>query len=173
MPERSQNRISAINSPHQLALGAAFGVVIGIMPKDSALPWLIGLVFLLSRGNLLCGILTAIAMSIVSPSLDAFSDKLGISVLSIDFLQSTFVSWMDTPWVAWTRFNNTVVAGSFAIGILSCLPVYLLSQVFFRFWGIAMIERVMETRLIQFLFGEAEEPETRQESRDSTLITET
>jgi len=173
MLERSQNRISAINSPHQLALGVAFGVVIGIMPKDSAIPWLIGLVFLLSRGNLLCGIVAAIGMSIVSPSLDVISDKLGMSVLSIGFLQSTFVSWMDTPWVAWTRFNNTVVAGSFAIAVLSCIPVYLLGQVFFRAWGIAMIERVMETRMVQFLFGEAQEQETPHDARDSSLITET
>lgn len=173
MPERSQNRISAINSPHQLALGVAFGVVIGIMPKDSAIPWLIGLAFLLSRGNLLCGIVAAIGMSIVSPSLDLFSNRMGESVLKIGFLQSTFVSWMDIPWIAWTRFNNTVVAGSFAIGLLSSLPVYLLSQVFFRVWGIAMIERVMGTRVVQFLFGEAEQQENLHDTHDSSLITET
>ncbi|QEG23452.1 TIGR03546 family protein [Mariniblastus fucicola] len=173
MLERSQNRISAINSPHELALGIAFGVVIGLMPKDSVIPWAIGLVFLLSRANLLCGIVAVIGMSIVSPSLDAISDKLGMAVLSTEFLQSTFASWTEIPWVGWTRFNNTVVTGSLALGVLICVPIYCAGQIFFRLWGIAMIERVMNTKLIRAIFGEAEEPLPEGDNRDPSLITET
>lgn len=172
MQTRNQNRIAAINSPHELALGIAFGVVIGIMPKDSAMPWLIALFFLLSRGNLLCGIISAVVMSLVSPSFDGITDKLGMSLLSVESLQSTFAAWMELPWIAWTRFNNTVVAGSFALGILSCLPVYLLSQVFFRMWGIEMIQRVMDTRLIRILFGDTEDEEAKAESSEPALSTE-
>ena len=128
MPGPEQNRISAINSPHELAQGVAFGVVIGLMPKDSLIPWVIGLVFLVSRGNLLCGIAAGIAAAALSPMLDGFSDRMGMNLLSLGFLQSTFESWMEIPWVAWTRFNNTVVAGSLAIGVVACLPVYLLSH---------------------------------------------
>jgi len=173
MPQRSQNQISAINSPHELALGIAFGSVIGIMPKDSAIPWLIALVFMLSRGNLLCGIIAAFLMSLVSPSLDGFSDRMGLSLLSINSMQATFASWIDIPWVAWTRFNNTVVAGSFAIGLLSSVPVYLLSQVFFRVWGIEMIQRVMDTRVIRFLFGDTKEEDATIDSPEPSLVTET
>lgn len=173
MHQRSQNQISAINSPHELALGIAFGAVIGIMPKDSVIPWLITLVFLVSRGNLLCGIIAAVLMSMVSPSLDGFSDRMGLSLLSISSMQSTFASWMDMQWVAWTRFNNTVVAGSFAIGILSSLPVYLLSQIFFRVWGIKMIGRVMDTRVIRFMFGKTNEDNAVADASEPSLITET
>lgn len=173
MPERSQNRIAAINSAHELALGIACGVVVGIMPKDSAIPWLFALFFMLGRGNLLCGIIAAVFMSMVGPSLDGFSDRMGLSVLSINSLQSTFAYWMEVPWVAWTRFNNTVVAGSLAIGVLSFLPVYLLSQVFFRVWGIEMIERVMNFRAIRFLFGATKEAESDSTSSEPSLIAET
>ncbi len=155
MPDRTQDRISAINSPHELALGIAFGVLIGLMPKDSAFPWIIALMFLLSRGNLLCGIVAAIAMSAVGPMIDVWSDKMGMAVLSIDSLQSAYASWMDLPWVAWTRFNNTVVAGSLAIGVIGWLPVYLFSQIFFRVWGIALIQRLMQSRLMRLMFGES------------------
>lgn len=173
MHERSQNRISAINSAHELALGIACGVVVGIMPKDSAIPWLFALFFMLGRGNLLCGIVAAVFMSMVGPSLDGFSDRMGMSVLSISSLQSTFAYWMEIPWVAWTRFNNTVVAGSLAIGVLSFLPVYLLGQVFFRVWGIEMIQRVMNLRGIRFLFGETNEADSNNESAEPSLIAET
>ena len=80
---------------------------------------------------------------------------------------------MEIPWVAWTRFNNTVVAGSLAIGVLSFLPVYLLGQVFFRVWGIEMIQRVMNLRGIRFLFGETNEADSNNESAEPSLIAET
>jgi len=172
MPQPEQNRISAINSPHELALGVAFGVVIGLMPKDSAIPWAIGLFFLLSRANLLCGIIAAIGFSALSPVLDGFFDRMGENVLTMGLMQSTFESWMETSWMAWTRFNNTVVAGSFVVGMVACLPVYLLSQVFFRVWGIAVIEKIMESRLIRLLFGETESS-TQDDPRDTSLASGT
>jgi uncharacterized protein (TIGR03546 family) len=170
MPDRNQDRISAINSPHELALGVAFGVLIGIMPKDSAIPWLIALAFLLSRGNLLCGFVAAIALSVVGPLIDGWSDKMGMALLSIESLQSTYSAWMELPWVAWTRFNNTVVAGSFAIGVIAGLPVYLLSQIFFRIWGIPMIQRLMQTRLMRLLFGENADSATGEVGENSLMI---
>ena len=170
MPDRTNERISAINSPHELALGVAFGVLIGLMPKDSAIPWIIGLVFLLGRGNLLCGILAAVGMSVVGPLIDVWSDKMGMALLSIESMQTIYASWMDLSWVAWTRFNNTVVSGSLAIGLIAWLPVYLLSQVFFRVWGIAMIRRIMNSRPMRLLFGETQGEVT--ESSDSPLIIE-
>ena len=143
------------------------------MPKDSVIPWLITLVFLVSRGNLLCGIVAGLLMSMLSPSLDGLSDRMGLSLLSINSMQATFASWIDVPWVAWTRFNNTVVAGSFAIGVIAGLPVYLLSQVFFRVWGIRMIQRVMDTRVIRFLFGASAEDSPATDSSEPNLVTET
>ena len=167
MLDGTQKRVSSINSPHELALGVALGVVIGLMPKDSAFPWMIGLVLLLSRGNLLCGILATIVASICSPALDGVFDRLGLSLLSLEFMQSQYAAWMEVPWMAWTRFNNTVVAGSLFFGVLAALPVYLLSQVFFRVWGIAIIERIMSIKLIRFIFGN---PDSDSESQDPSPV---
>ena len=153
MYDLNENRVSAINSSHELALGVAFGSMIGLMPKDSAIPWIIGLVFLLSRGNLLCGIVAALLASVISPLIDPFTHRMGLSVLSVEFLQSTYANWMELPWVAWTRFNNTVVAGSLAVGVIAWLPIYLVGQVFFSVWGIPFIERLMQLPVIRLLFG--------------------
>jgi len=167
MPEPTQKSTSLINSPHELALGVAFGVVIGLMPKDSAFPWLIGLVLLLSRGNLLCGILATIVASIFSTSLDGIFDRMGLSLLSLEFMQARYAAWMEISWMAWTRFNNTVVAGSLFFGLLASLPVYLLSQVFFRVWGITIIERIMDIKLIRILF---DRPDSNTEPQDPSPV---
>ena len=168
MPDRIKKQF-AINSPHELAFGIAAGVVIGLMPKDSAIPWLLGLLLLLSRGNLLCGIAAILSASLIGPMFDGVTDKLGESILSVGFMQSYYAAWMDVPWMAWTRFNNTVVAGSLMLGLLSALPVYLLSQLFFRVWGIDMIERVMDTKLIRAVFGESQ---TNPESNEASPVAE-
>ena len=172
MTDRNQDRISAINSPHELALGIAFGVLIGLMPKDSAIPWLLALTFLLGRGNILCVIVSAIAFSIVGPWIDVWSDRMGEAVLSIKSLQTTYASWMDLPWVAWTRFNNTVVTGSLVIGLIAWIPVYLASQIFFRVWGIAMIQRLMQSRPMKFLFGESADQTAADPQQDTPLSVE-
>ena len=153
MPDRTDNHYFSVNSPHELALGVAAGVLIGLIPKDSAIPWVLGLVLILSRGNLLCGIVAAVSASLISPALDGITDRMGASLLSLEFMQSQYAAWIEVPWMAWTRFNNTVVAGSLFLGALAALPVYLLSQEFFRVWGIRWIERVMATRVVRFVFG--------------------
>lgn len=170
MYDLSENRVSAINSSHELALGVAFGAMIGLMPKDSAIPWIIGLIFLLSRGNLLCGIVAALLASIASPLMDPFTHRMGLSVLSIEFLQSTYAYWMELPWVAWTRFNNTVVAGSLAVGVIAWLPIYLVGQVFFHVWGIPFIERVMQLPAIRFLFGSSTNTDEEAAGEPSLIV---
>lgn len=169
MPDRTNNQHSSINSPHELALGVAAGAIIGLMPKDSAIPWVLGLLLLLSRGNLLCGIVALFSVSLISPALDSITDRMGASLLSLEFMQSQYAAWMELPWMAWTRFNNTVVAGSLFLGGLAALPVYLLSQVFFRVWGIDWIEQIMATRVVRFVFGG---PESNHGSNESTPVVE-
>lgn len=156
MPDGKPKSIGGINTAHQLALGVAFGMLIGLIPKESALAWGIGLLFLLSRANLLCGIIVGFVVTLLSPLLDVYSARIGFSILSIESLQTTYSTWLELPFVAWTRFNNTVVIGSLAIGLLAWFPVYLLGQVFFRSVGIAMIRRVMQIPVVRFVFGDPE-----------------
>ena len=47
-------------------------------------------------------------------------------MLSLDYLNPIYITLYQIPFVGLTRFNNTMVAGSFYIGILSYLPTYIL-----------------------------------------------
>jgi uncharacterized protein (TIGR03546 family) len=161
MPDRKTQPVAGINSPHQLALGVAFGVLIGLVPKESAIPWMICLLFLLSRANLLTGIVAALVVSVISPLLDVYSDQIGFSILTVEALQASYAAAMEIPFLAWTQFDNTVVTGSVAIGLLGWVPVYLISQVFFRTVGIAVIKKFMQLPVVRFIFGDtATEPDS-------------
>ena len=46
--------VRGFDTPHQLGLGLAFGIAVGLIPKDSLLPYAIGFIAILSTANLLC-----------------------------------------------------------------------------------------------------------------------
>ena len=153
-----RNRIvDGVNTAHQLALGVAIGAVIGVVPKDSAFSWIMVLILLISRGNLLCGVLAAVGLSIISPHLDGYFDPVGMFVLNHDSLQAVFTEWIKVPWMAWTRFNNTVVIGSLVCGLVAAFPLYVTARFFFNAWGIALIESVTQLPVVRMFFGEEED----------------
>jgi uncharacterized protein (TIGR03546 family) len=73
----------------------------------------------------------AVAFSFVGPWTDSFAHKLGSAALNMEPLQATYASVFNLPLGPWLGFNNTVVAGSFLMGLYVAYPVYwILRQVF-------------------------------------------
>ncbi len=147
--------VDGVNSAHQLALGISLGAIIGLIPKDSAFAWIAVLILVLSRGNLLCGILSAVAFSYVSPGFDGWFDHVGSQILSLSSLTEFWASCMEVPWLAWTRFNNSVVMGTVTLGAGLAVPLYLISRFFFRVWGLAIIDAFLALPVIRTFIGNA------------------
>jgi uncharacterized protein (TIGR03546 family) len=139
--------INGINTPHQLALGVTIGAVIGMVPKDSAIPYLFALLLLLSRGNLLCGILSAVCFSFLSPILDPISHATGLKALTVTAWQPFLAEFVSRPFIPWLRIENTIVTGSLIISLLASLPLYAVSNIYFRLWGIRMLERLSRLKI--------------------------
>jgi len=155
MSDPDRRIVDGVNSAHQLALGTALGAIIGIIPKDSAFAWIAMLFLVLSRGNLLCGILSAIAFSFAGPHFDGWFDRTGEYVLAFSSLGEFWASCMEVPWLAWTRFNNSVVMGTVVSGIGMAIPMYLVSRFVFRVWGLSMIRAFLAFPLIRVFVGDA------------------
>lgn len=116
--------ILAETTPHQLALGFAVGAAIGLVPKMNLIAvGLIALLFVL-RVNLLSGAVGILVFSVISQAMTPFLDRIGEAVLMINFLQPLYGWLYDAPLGAWTRFNNTVVAGGLLIGLVQLYPLY-------------------------------------------------
>jgi hypothetical protein len=60
----------------------------------------------------------------MGPAADTFSHKLGLALLGAEGLQSTYALAFNMPLGPWLGFNNTVVAGSLAMGLYIAYPVY-------------------------------------------------
>jgi len=81
-----KSSLRGFDSPSQLALGVAFGLVIGLLPKDSLLPYMIGVVALLTNANLATLIVSGLVFSWAGLFLDPITHKTGLWVLTSDSL---------------------------------------------------------------------------------------
>ena len=151
--ESFYHTIRGIDSPGQLATGISIGMVIGLLPKDSLLPYCIIVLLLVTRANLLCAACAALVFSWLSPFLDPVSHTVGVSVLTFAPLEPVWALLIQMPVMPWTRFDNSIVMGSLVIGLLAAYPLYRISRHFIEVYGNAIYERWRGTRLAVWLIG--------------------
>lgn len=145
--------IRGVDSSRQLAAGVALGMLIGLTPKISLLVIVFGILLILSKANLITGILSALVFTWIGPLLDPISHSLGVMLLTHESLQPFFCDIFQSPLVAWTRIENTVVTGSIIIGLLSILPVYHVSYRLFARHRDSMVEALTQNRIAKWILG--------------------
>lgn len=112
--------------PKQLALGVALGMVLGLLPKGNLLAVIAAVVFCAARINLGIGAASAVLFSAIAVWFDPITHVIGLKLLTTEWLQPAWTTLFNTPVIPWTRFNNTVVLGSLAMGLALFYPVYRL-----------------------------------------------
>ena len=116
--------IAAADTPRQLALGLAIGMMIGLVPKGNLTAVVLSMILLGTRVNLAAGMLGAFSFSWLSGWTDPLADRIGHGLLTHEPLQPLFASLYDLPLAAWTALDNTVVFGSLMLGLWLFWPVY-------------------------------------------------
>lgn len=161
--------IAGREHPGQLAWGVALGALLGMIPHGNLLA--VGLLlFVLMLGvNHAMVALVGIAVSFLAPSLDPTFDALGRWC----FAQPPFADRLALAWqyplVPWTDLNNTIVMGSFLVGLISVGPLFLISFPIFRAWApvdalpveAARTEAIEDTQPIEKNVADAAQPETK------------
>lgn len=126
--------LNANSHPGELAHAFAFGMMLGFLPKTSVLWYLLFIIFFFLRINKGFFFLSIILGSLLAPLLDPLFDTIGYAVLTLPSLESIFRAWLDTPFVAFTRFNNSIVAGSLVFSVAAYIPFYVLARLFIALW---------------------------------------
>lgn len=112
-------------TPRQIAGGFALGSIVGLMPFFTLQGLLLWLVILVLDVNLSATLLAVTLFALVAYIFDPLFHAMGYFFL-VDGspLHGFWTSLYNAPVAPLTRFNNTVVLGSFVAGFLLFLPVY-------------------------------------------------
>ena len=126
--------LNANQNPAEMAHGFALGLMLGLMPKNNALWYLILVFFMFVRINKPTYLLTMLVVSYFAWILDPVFDVIGYTVLTFKPLEGLFGYLVDVPFVGFTKFNNSIVMGSFLFSLVLYVPVFILGIMFVKFW---------------------------------------
>ena len=110
----------------QIAAGIAWGLLLGLIPAGNIFWIALLLVSFFFNHHHGLKIAFMFLIMLLKPLFAVAIDLLGWEILHIDALQPLFTTMYNMPFVPFTRFNNTLVAGGLIAGIALFIPVYFL-----------------------------------------------
>lgn len=136
-------------SPRQVAAGFAAGVWVGLVPMSGLLPSVLLILFFLVNINLTILFVTAAVVKILSFLIDPLSNTIGHAVLTAPALNDFWTRLYNVPIVPYTRFNNTNVMGSFILGIILLVPMYVLGRWAVMAYRQRWREKILRWKIVQ------------------------
>ena len=137
--------------PGAIAHGFACGILLGFIPKSNLLWYILFIFIMFIRIQRGCYSLSVIIGSLIASLLDPMFDTIGVWVLTRQSLIPAIAFLQNVPFVAFTRFHNSVVMGSLVFSLLMYAPLYFWARFFIYFWRKYLAEKVRELKLIKLV----------------------
>lgn len=144
--------LKAINKnshPGEIAHAICCGMLLGFMPKNNALWYILFIAFLFMRIQKSAFVIFTFLFSLAAPYLDSAFDLIGYTVLKMDFLQPVFVFLIKIPLVGYTKFYNSIVMGSLLSGLVLYIPVYFIARLLVQLWRSKLVPLMRKTRFVK------------------------
>lgn len=139
--------LNSNSHPGEIAHGVALGVIMGMVPKDNVLWYILFIFFFFIRINKAVYLLVTLGVSLCIAPLDMMFDSIGYEVLMFEPAIPIYRKLLDIPFVAFTKFNNTVVMGSLVSGLILYIPVYVLSRLLVKLWRTVLAPKITASKL--------------------------
>lgn len=146
--------LKALNSnsnPSEIAHALSIGIMLGLMPKSNALWYILFVFFMFVRINKGWYCVVTLLVSQIAWMLDPLFHDIGWTILHLEALEKFFSVWIEIPFVGFTRFNNTIVIGSFALSLVLYIPFYILGIVIVKVWRKHVAPFFVKTPLAKFV----------------------
>ena len=131
------NLFRALNAnvnPGEIAHAFSCGILLGLMPKNNLLWWLVFVFVLFVRINKPMYLIMTLVASTFAPVMDGLFDTVGYAFLTIPQFSGFFGWLLEIPFVGFTKFNNSVVTGSLLCGLVLYVPMYFLGRLLVSLW---------------------------------------
>ena len=141
-------------SPGQIAGGFSVGLLIGLMPFLTLQGIFLFILLILININFAAATLAILLSSLFAYLLDPLFHSIGYFVLTgIPALQGLWEGLYNMPVAPLSRFNNTVVMGSFLSGLILFLPAFFGMKKLVVVYRSGFEERVKKWKIVQMLTG--------------------
>jgi uncharacterized protein (TIGR03546 family) len=147
------NFLKLLNSDtgtYQLASGLTLGMFLGFSPFLSLQTLLVLFILFFFRIQIGAAFLAAFFFKFVAFLIDPVADTLGRSALEAESLRSLWVTLYNMPIVPMTRFNNSVVMGSFIVAIILAIPIFFIFKSLILKYRATVVTRFKQTQVWKF-----------------------
>jgi uncharacterized protein (TIGR03546 family) len=108
------------NGQNQVAAGLAFGVFLGLAPFFSIQTFFVLFIVFIFRVQFGAALISAFFFKFIAYLLDPVADPIGRFLLENPALRPIWTQMYNLPILPMTRFNNSIIMGSFAISLIAC-----------------------------------------------------
>lgn len=134
-------------TPGQIAGGILLGFIIGVIPGWPVQIYAVILLILIIKVNLPMVIIGWVSGFVIAVIVDPLFDAVGGLLLEMPALQGLWTAMYNSPPAALTHFNNTVVLGSFVVGVIFAIIAFPILS-----WGVRVYRERFLTRIAKFKF---------------------
>ncbi len=131
---------------NQIATGLAFGVFLGFAPFISIQTLLVLFIVFIFRVQLGAAFLSAFFFKFIAFLMDPLADSIGRSLLETSTLRSLWLTMYNTPFLPMTRFNNSIVMGSFVISLALCPILFFIFKSLIIKYRTTVVEKIERTK---------------------------
>ncbi len=143
-------------APFQIAGGFILGMMLGFVGLKTLIAAPIIVCIIVLNVNLASVIFAAVLFRFIAYLIDPFIHSLGYWILAdVEPLRNFWTTLYTLKFVPYTRFNNTVVMGSFIISIILLVPLYIAVKRFIIAYKQKYEPRIQKWKIIQILRGSA------------------
>jgi len=138
--------------PSQIANSFCIGLILGLMPKNNLLWYILLVFFAFVRINKPGYFIMMIIGACIAPLFDPFFDKIGYAILTFEPLENFFAGLLEVPFVGFTRFNNTIVTGSLACGIICYIPLFVILYFAIKAWRKWIAPKFNDSKILKTIY---------------------
>ena len=131
---------------NQISSGLAFGVFLGFAPFLSLQTFLVLFIVFIFRVQLGAAFLSAFFFKFVAYLLDPVAHPIGQSLLENPSLRPLWTQMYNVPLLPMTRFNNSIIMGSFVISIILCPILFFVFRVLIVKYRTTLVQKLESTK---------------------------
>jgi len=129
--------------PSEVGASFALGFLMALIPAGNLLWFALFLLSFFLKINQAVFFVFLAIFKLIAGVFDPLLDSIGYAILSMESLRPLFTSWLNTPIVPWTGFNNTLVSGGLLFGLLCFVPLTIGFSLLVKFWRTGLREKLV------------------------------